>query len=276
MRFGFVLPNILSPLTSASDVRHCARLSEDVGFDSLWVSDHVLVPEEKSAYASGGEALMTLAYVAAITQRVALGLSVLILPMRNPVITAKQIATLHSLSEGRDTIVGVGVGWCKEEYEFLNADFHRRGKLMDEYIEIMRKLWTEERAAHSGTYHFSGALFSPRPERPLPVWIGGESEAAMKRAAIIGDGYQPNPFDTIAEFAAAVARVRELSNGRAVTISSSLSFEMSRGTQAAVDEFSAYREAGLEYPVMRFKHETLGELLHHIEAFGSRVLPALR
>lgn len=276
MQFGFILPNILSTVGDASGIKNTARLAEDVGFDSLWVSDHILMPAAKAQYGSGTEALMTLAFAAGITQRVALGLSVLILPMRNPLIVAKELASLHELSGRRPVIAGVGVGWSTDEYGYLNADFQRRGKLADEYITIMRKLWTDEHPAHSGTHNFSGVMFSPRPMQPLPIWIGGESEAAIRRAATLGDGYQPTVPESIGEFAANVRRLREWSAGRAVTISLSITFDMSQGAQAVIDELGAYREAGLEYPAMRFKHASLGELLAHIETFAREVMPALR
>lgn len=275
MRFGFILPNILSPVSHAQAIRTTAQLAESVGFDSLWVSDHILMPAEHARYGSGSEALMTLAYVAGITQRVALGISVLILPMRNPLIAAKQIASLRELA-GREVIAGLGVGWCKEEYDYLNADFHRRGALLDEYISILQTLWYDDTPAHSGTYRFDNALFAPRPPAPIPIWIGGTSDAAIQRAARSGAGYQPTgSLDKPEVFAAQIKRLRELSDGRAITASLSARVDMNDGAQAVIDQFAPFREAGLEYPALRFQHETLDDLTRQIEAFGRDVLPVL-
>ncbi len=275
MRFGFILPNILSPVSHAQAVRTTARLAEDVGFDSLWVSDHILVPQEHARYGQGTEALMTLAYAAGITERVTFGLSVLILPMRDPILAAKQIASLQHLS-GRTVIAGLGVGWCQEEYEFLNADFHQRGKVMDEYIEIMRKLWTEDQPEHSGSYTFANALFAPHPQPIPPVWIGGASEAALQRAAAVGDGYHPTAaFGKPEDFKRLVTRLRELSD-RPITISLSMRLDMNEGAAKVIDHLSELREIGLEYPALRLQHETLDDLTWQLEAFGREVIPTLQ
>ncbi len=276
MRFGFILPNTLSPVSNAHAIRTTAKLAEDVGFDSLWVSDHILMPEEHARYGQGTEALMTLAYAAGITERIGFGLSVLILPMRDPILAAKQIASLQHLS-GRSVIAGLGVGWAEQEFRFLNADFHQRGRLMDEYIEIMRKLWTEETPEHSGTYTFANARFAPMPQPVPPVWIGGASEAALRRAATLGDGYQPTAaFGKVEDFARLIARLRELSEGRSLTISLSTRVNMDDGASAVIDHFNQLREVGLAYPVLRFQHETLDDLTQQLEAFGRDVIPALQ
>lgn len=275
MRFGFILPNILSSTTDAESQRVTGQLAEDTGFDSIWTSDHILVPKQHERYARGTEALMSLAYLAGRTQRVALGITVLILPQRNPILAAKQIASLAHLA-GREVIVGVGVGWCAEEYAFLNADFHRRGKLADEYIEIMRKLWTDPDAAHDGTHTFSEALFAPQLDSPPPIWIGGNSEAAIRRAAALAEGYQPHPGATAAEYGARIKRLHELSDGQPKTTSAYMTLDMNDGAQAVIDYLAAYAEAGLMYPALRFNHETLADLTGQMEAFARDVLPVAR
>lgn len=275
MRFGFVLPNLLSPVPNSTALKTSARLAESVGFDSIWATDHILMPEEHPRYGEGTEALVTLAWLAAVTQRVALGLSVLVLPMRNPIIAAKQIASIIHLS-GREMIVGVGVGWNDKEYGYLNANFKRRGKLIDEYIAIMQTLWTQEKPAHEGAYTFSGATFSPRPKAAPPIWVGGESDAAIQRAARVGAGYHPNYRDSVEQYAAAVQRIRELSSGRPITMSVRITFDMRQGAAAVADQLGRLREAGLEYPAVGFKHETLSDLVSQIESFGRDVIPQMR
>lgn len=273
MQVGLIIPNILSPVNTAETLKETALLAESAGFDSIWASDHVLMPKEHERYGNGSEILMTLAYLAALTERVELGTGILLLPLRNPLVVAKQFATLDDLSGGR-TIFGIGVGWNKDEYDFLNADFHQRGKLTDEYIEIVRKLWTEDDPRHEGTHTFGDVLFNPKPKRQPPLYIGGESDAAIKRAARVGDGWQPNgPRDNFAE---RVALLRELSGERHVIVSMAMRLDMRQGSQVALDTIMGQVEAGLEYPTIRFTHEDRPTLIDQITQFISDVLPHLK
>jgi len=271
MRFGFLLPNLLSPVSYAAAIKTSTQLAENVGFDSIWATDHILMPSEYPQYGKGTEAITTLAYLAGLTERVALGLSVLVLPMRNPIIVAKQLASLAHLS-GREVIVGLGVGWNEVEYGYLNADFKQRGKLLDEYIDIMRKLWTNEHPEHDGTHTFSGATIAPTFAKPLSIWIGGESDAAIKRAAALGDGYHPDTKPGQA-YGDSMKRVREMRGDKPII---RMKVDMNEGTAAVIERLSALREDGLEYPAVGFKHETLSELVGQLEAFGRDVIPALR
>lgn len=274
MRFGFILPNLISPVSNAEGIITSARLAENVGFDSMWTTDHVLMPVAFPQYGLGTEAISTLAFLAGMTQRIELGLSVLVLPMRNPILVAKEIASIIHLA-GRTVTVGVGVGWSTDEYGFLNADFRHRGKLLDEYIGIMRTLWTQEQPEHHGTYSFSGVTFSPRPVQVPEIWVGGESDAAIHRAATLGDGYHPNWRDN-KDWAAIFKRLRTESNGRKVTTSFRRMFDLrSMSAAQAADELAALEAVGLEYPVIGFKHDTLADLTRGIEIFGRDVMPQL-
>lgn len=275
MRVGVMLPNILSPVHDPETLQAVARLSEDSGFDSIWVSDHIIMPSQYERYGSGSEALITLAYLAALTERVELGISVLILPMRNPLVAAKQIASLDVLAGGR-TILGVGVGWCKEEFDFLNADFHQRGDLTDEYLEIMWKLWTEESPQHDGTYTFSDVLFNPKPARVPPLYIGGTSDSAIRRAAAIGDGWQPIYPISNYDYRAKAVLLRELAGERPVTMSAYMKLNMHEGSQKVLDTLMELSEIGLEYPVLVFDHETRTELTQQIEQFAADILPEVK
>lgn len=274
MRFGLILPNLLSPVANAQTLITTARLAEQVGFDSIWATDHILMPVEHPQYGEGTEAITTLAYLAGITQKVTLGLSVLVLPMRNPIIAAKQLASLAHLA-GRELIVGVGVGWNEREYGYLNANFKQRGKLVDEYISILRTLWTQEHPVHKGTYTFAGATFSPRLNPPPAIWIGGESAAALKRAATLGDGYQPNDRAHV-DYGASVRQIRALSGDRKITMSVRVTLDLRLGTAGAIEKLKRLEMQGLEYPAVGFKHETLGELVSAMELFGREAMPALR
>jgi alkanesulfonate monooxygenase SsuD/methylene tetrahydromethanopterin reductase-like flavin-dependent oxidoreductase (luciferase family) len=193
--------------------------------------------------------------------------------MRNPLVAAKQIASIVHLS-GRSIIVGIGVGWNRDEYGFMNANFTRRGKRNDEFITILRKLWSQPRPAHTGTHTFSDAVSFPTLD-PLPeIWIGGASDAAVTRAATLGDGYHPNPTKTVAEYAALVARIRDMAGERSMTMSMRLTLDLREGTGAAIDHVGELQDAGLEYPAIHLVHDTLGELVSSMEAFARDVMPA--
>ena len=273
MKVGLILPNILSPVNDAETLVTAAKMAEDAGFDSIWAADHVLMPAQHRQYGNGLEILMTLAYLAAQTRRIELGTAILLLPMRNPLLVARQFATLDVLSGGR-TIFGVGVGWNADEFGFMNADFSRRGALVDEYIDIVYKLWTDDRPAHEGSYRFSDVIAEPRPTRLPLLYIGGSSDAAIRRAATRGDGWLPNGPKPDLDIH--VARLRELADGRDVTIGMTMRLDMRNGAQDALDTIKAQIAMGLQHVAIRFIHETRDELYAQIERFTLDVLPVLQ
>jgi probable F420-dependent oxidoreductase len=180
-------------------VADLARAIERIGFDHIDIFDHVVmgVPIEgrpRGPYNPAMpilEALMTLAYVAAVTSRVTLGTEVLVLPQRQPALVAKQVSTLDTLSGGRVRL-GVGVGWQESEYEALGEDFHDRGARMDEAIRLLRAYWTEAEMSAAGA-HYPTVSMAMEPKPPqgarLPIWVGGNSEAAYRRVGRLGDGW---------------------------------------------------------------------------------------
>jgi probable F420-dependent oxidoreductase len=182
-----------------------ARLAEDLGYHSIFVADHVIVPRTlRSSYPysrDGGfpydpdqdwlDPLIALGYLAGRTTRIRIGTSVTVLPMRHPIITAKQVATADHLSGGR-VIFGVGVGWMAEEFGLLGAPFAERGRRMDEYLALVKTLWTERTPTFDGRYfQVRDCAITPKPvQKPhVPVWVGGDSPAALRRAARLGDGW---------------------------------------------------------------------------------------
>ena len=182
-----------------------ARGIEDIGFDQLDTFDHVImgfpIPERAAPIYPPKmpimEALMTLGFVASATSRIGLGTEVLVLPQRQPVLVAKQVATLDTLSGGRMRL-GVGVGWQESEYDALEEPFHNRGKRMDEAIRVMRAYWRDEQVDISGDYYTSTAMaMEPKPPQgaDLPIWIGGASEAALRRIGELGDGWLALPIE---------------------------------------------------------------------------------
>jgi probable F420-dependent oxidoreductase len=211
---------------SGAAVRRAAVALEDAGYDSLWVSDHVVLPGTvASAYpfAADGvarwptdvaylEALVTLTTAAAVTSRVRLGTAVLVLPLRQPVLLAKQAASIDALSGGRLEL-GVGTGWLREEFAALGVPFERRGRLMSSAIELLRDCWTGRPRGRSEGEHLlpDDLLVLPAPERPIPLLVGGHSPAALRRAGTLGDGWlAQQPADGLdpAGLAREVAEVR--------------------------------------------------------------------
>ncbi len=207
MKLGLASANTV-PFVDPEPATALAVAAEATGFDSIWTVEHVVWPRQydseypyhHSGKMPGGasipipDPLVWLTWVGAATTTLRLGTGVLILPQRNPVVLAKELATLDHLTSGRVEL-GVGVGWLKEEFDALGVRFENRGARTDEYIAAMRSLWAEEVAEFSGpTVEFGDIASNPKPRnRRIPVTIGGHSEAAAHRAARIGDGFYPGP-----------------------------------------------------------------------------------
>ncbi len=192
VKVGVVLPTYRR-LASADNIRRAAELSESLGFDSVWVTDHVVVPSA-SLEAFGPtffEAVSVMSYLAGITSRVQIGAAILIVPYRHPLVLAKMIATADELSGGR-VILGAGLGWLETESNLLGVPHRKRARLADECLAVMRACWEGEQPEfHGEFYDVAGFHFAPRPhrDRRLPVYIGGASTAALRRAARFGDGW---------------------------------------------------------------------------------------
>lgn len=223
MKYGLCLPNFpFGVKPSRETIVGIAQAAERLNYDSAWVSDHVLVPKDKPRYGHIYEVLTTMAYLAGMTERLILGTSVLVLPQRDAILAAKQIATLDDLSGGR-VIIAVGVGWIEGEYNNLGADFHRRGKHLNEAMQVMKSLWQDDDPQFSGEfYNFKDVLFSPKPARAggPPIWVGGASEAAIRRMAMLGDGWNADDA-SLEQLRDVTGQLRQLTaeNGRSVEIS---------------------------------------------------------
>jgi probable F420-dependent oxidoreductase len=185
-----------------------AQAAEAAGFDSIWTVEHVVVPhgyQSRYPYSETGrmgsgledfpipDPLIWLAYIASATRTLKLGTAILILPQRNPVVTAKAVATLDHLAGGRRVLLGIGVGWLAEEFATLGVPFEDRGPRTDEYVAAMRALWSQERASYSGRFvSFRDVFCRPLPaEGRIPIIVGGDTRAAARRAGRLGDGYFP-------------------------------------------------------------------------------------
>lgn len=195
LQFGIALPTYPRGATVEGAVA-VARAAERLGFVSAWTTDHVIMlPDEAGPYGDILEPLMTLAYLAAVTERVLLGISVIVVPQRNGIVLAKELATLDQLCKGR-LIAGVGAGWNEAEFRMLGyADrFHQRGAHLDETIRVWRHLWTTPGEPFEGDfYNLPPVAFGPLPHRPdgPPIWVGGSSVAARRRAGRIAAAWHP-------------------------------------------------------------------------------------
>jgi probable F420-dependent oxidoreductase len=234
--------------------------AERLGFATIWAPEHVVLLEEyasKYPYSSGpfpgpanlpiADPFTILAYVAASTSTIRLGTGICLVPEHNPLILAKTAATLDRLSGGR-FILGAGVGWLAEEFAALGVPFEHRGARTREYIDAMRKLWTEPRSSHAGEFvQFTGVVSYPKPvsDRGIPVWFGGESAVALRRVAEYGDGWLGFKVSP-AEAAPKIRRIEELlrANGRR---RSDVTLAVSPYTEKiAPDDLQRYRDAGAD------------------------------
>jgi probable F420-dependent oxidoreductase len=206
-KFGIFGANTPSSMSTGADVANMARLAEDLGIESLWAAEHTVVPGTYSSHypydPSGKMAddhfpdpFVWLAYAAATTTRIKLATGVTVLPLRNPLIAAKQLATLATLSDNR-LILGVGTGWLEEEFEALGVPFAGRGRRHDDHLAAMRALWAHDlTSVDTNTVSFGNVVSEPKPPaRTIPIVVSGSSSAAVRRAARIGDGFFPGTSD---------------------------------------------------------------------------------
>ena len=288
-RFGTSLPGVQQIPARAqaweqaiggAQVLEAARAAERAGFDWVSCSDHVAVPVSRTAAmgATWFDAGSTLAFVAGATTRIRLLSHVLVLPYRHPLVVAKQYGTLDHLSGGR-VILGVGSGHLKPEFTVLGADFDRRGTVSDEYLAAIAAAWTEEVARFEGeTLAFRDVIVAPRvAQRPRPpIWVGGNSRAALRRAARLADGWVPWQLEPEA-CAAAVADVRQLrvEAGRpeGFEVVAPLAVPAGVTADALVAAVARWRAAGATAFHVGIAAGGLADLLARLEWFGREVIP---
>jgi probable F420-dependent oxidoreductase len=285
MQFGahiFGVGALADPVT----LGEVARLAESLGYHSVFLADHVLVPRSlasKYPYSQDGsfpydpdkdwlDPLVALGYLAGQTRSIRLGTSITVVPMRHPIITAKQIATADHLSGGR-VIFGAGVGWMAEEFALLGASFHDRGRRMDEYLRLMKVLWTEANPHFEGEYfRVANCGFAPKPvQKPhVPLWIGGESPAALRRAAQLGDGWH-SAGTALAELPARLRLLRAAlaEAGRAEAEFVISAFPTDRFTVELVQQFARQGVTHLLVPVFSFERD---KVLRRLEQIATEVM----
>ncbi|MGW3202861.1 LLM class F420-dependent oxidoreductase [Streptomyces sp. NPDC001135] len=278
------------------DLVAVARAVDGAGFDYLACCDHVAVPRRLAPAMSTVwyDPVATLAHLAAVTERVRLLSHVAVVGLRHPLLTAKQYATLDHLSGGR-LILGVGAGHVREEFEALGVDFERRGAVLDETIDALRAaLGPEEFPEHHGKFHdFDGLGQRPRPAQPdIPLWVGGSSPAAVRRAARKGDGWLPqgDPRDRLPAQIARLRRLREEAGALGPFTVGAITeplyvgrpgWEVGRRTLAGTPEeiaesLRAYRAMGVDQIQVRFRSRSRAELIEQVGLFGTQVAPRLQ
>ena len=249
MRVGIHLPQY-GRVSGPEAITTAARDAENLGYADVWVSDHIVHPAAQD-YPSPHlfDPLLTLAWAAAATGRVGLGTSVMVVPMHEPVSLANQLASLDALSNGRLTLA-VGVGWSEPEYAAVGADFATRGRRLDEALEMFRVLWRDDPASFQGTFRsFSDVRLLPKPVGPIPIWVGGRTEAAYRRAITKGNGFQLIGL-TPEQAAPVVARLRTDRPEDEFTISLRTCWDpLGLDPKQISEERIAFAEAGIQHVV---------------------------
>ncbi|GAB3763998.1 TIGR03619 family F420-dependent LLM class oxidoreductase [Microlunatus parietis] len=244
MHLEIVLPDE-SPDQTPDLLVDLARTADQAGFAGLYLPDHVLPPGEYgTASGFGGvyEALITLGHLAAVTRRIRLGTSVLVLPLRNPFVVAKQVATIDRLSGGR-VVLGVGAGWSEQEYAAVGVPFGERGARLDEGIDLLRALWRGETTFTGQRFGFEYGVFEPKPGRAIPIMVGGLSRRAFRRVAERADewqglGHTPETFARDAEL------IKELTD-QPLRLSTRIQWEQ-QSVAEIVETAHGFAEAGTD------------------------------
>jgi probable F420-dependent oxidoreductase len=317
MEFGLSLPG-RGPLATPDSILKLATSADRLGYHALFVTDHVVLPASMARsvypYSSTGhlpggaaqdylEPLAVLAWLAHVTRKIRIGTSVLVIPYRNPVVTAKTLATIDRLSNGR-VILGAGVGWLREEFEALAAPpFEARGAVTDEYLRLMRAAWTTDPVRFEGAHYRLDdvhALPKPAQRGGIPIWIGGHTDAAVKRAGVLGDAWHPialRPPGLLLpdEYATRAKEVRAWAqragrDPKAVALTLRVPMEvraktakapggdrpMFQGTAAEViADIQAYAAVGVTHFVFDAAHPDLRSVLQNMERFVDDVRPRL-
>jgi probable F420-dependent oxidoreductase len=307
MKIGVFLP-ISGRATGPETLMQAAQSAEQQGFDSIWSADRVVTPWQINTFYPYSEnhefivppdrpfldSFTCLAFLAGCTEKIMLGISVLVLPYRHPLYWARVAASIERLSKGR-LIMGVGVGWMEEEFAALGVPFKERGKMTDEQLEIVEMLWNEEHISYEGQfYSIQDVAFYPKPMQRIPIWIGGEGMAAMRRTAKYGDAWFPyyiditatqlrERFDTIRRMAAEAGRDPDqiqLACCRAIEVTRDAVPQEEtrlRGTpEQLIEALNAYREAGVDHIALQFMVPRWPDRVEQIERFASEVMPHVR
>jgi probable F420-dependent oxidoreductase len=287
--YGLILPNFGDD-ASAEDMDAATGAAERLGWSTVWTTDHVLIERATAdPYGRNYDAILTLAWLGARHQRIRLGTSVIVVPMRNAALLAKELATLDDLTGGR-VVAGVGIGWDEAEFANLGmtGNFRVRGAYTDEAIHLWRHLWSGTETPFEGRFHpLSDYVFAPLPRQgaALPIVIGGGSDAACRRAGTLGDGWQSSAMGP-ASYAKRVPKIRAAAEaaGRPMpTLSARVRvrfdqppeewYSMHGEPEAVAGEIRAFAELGVEHLGLWFEPRGHGGLIEQMERFAAEVAP---
>jgi probable F420-dependent oxidoreductase len=309
MKYGVFLP-VSGRAASRKTLMQAAQQAESLGYDSVWAADRLVMPWKiETAYPYSREStfivppdrpffdtLTCLAFLAGCTEKIQLGMSVMVLPYRHPLHWAKIATTIDQLSTGR-LIMGVGVGWMEEEFTAMNAPFKERGAVSDEQLTLLKQLWTEEHITFKGKYYnVDDIAFNPKPyQKPrVPIWVGGEGKYAQRRAARYGDAWFPYFVRiTPAELAERFEYVRKIAreagrNPDALALACCLPIELTpddaqqeenylKGSvEQVTDRLKMFQKVGVTHIGLQFMVPHYPERQEQIERFAREALPALR
>ena len=295
-KFGIFLPTFWSNYgrrNTAQAMQEVAQAAEELGFDSLWACDHIVASERHAGSARCLEPLILMAFLAQQYPRLHFGTDVLVLPQRNAILVAKQAATLSVLSEGR-FILGIGAGWSEDEFHYLGANFELRGAHTDEAIALMKKLWRQTPASFEGKfYNLADAWFYPNLEGDgPPIWVGGTSPAAVRRAARYGDAWVPfwgkweSFTHDLSKFLEQVQQLRSSERGQTVKIAANVplrieseSLEFATDTpqpaEQIVTALQPFLEAGLEYVIWNIQSKDLSDYIEQMRLVAEQAMPTI-
>ena len=317
MDFGFSIPG-RGPLATREGIRALASRGEELGFACLGVPDHIVVPrniDSRYPYSPTGscpgaasgdcvEQLSIMSYLAGITSKVKILASVMVIPHRNAVFAAKALASIDLLSNGR-VIAGVGAGWMAEEFKAIGApSFVDRGRVTDEYLEAFKVLWKQEEPVYQGNYvSFDDVTFLPRPvQQPhIPIWVGGESKAALRRTVTHGDAWYPVgsnpqfPLNTTARYSQALERLYSIAegnkrdpasiklaywahwrnDGEPIILSDGQRHLFTGSADQIVEDIGQFRDLGVEHMFFNFQREDIPSSVRCMEAFVDQILSQL-
>src|SRR3954447_2141609 len=265
MQLGVHLPHI-GRKASPDRIRRAAIQAEELGYDDVWVSEHIIVPADAPYPPTPNfwDPVLSLTWAAAVTTRVRLGTSVLVLPLRHPLPLAKELATLQNLSNGR-LILGAGVGWLEAEFAALGVPFKERGRRMDEGIAMMRAVWTEDPVTFPARWIpavVDQMRMLPKPVKPIPIWIGGSSEAALSRALRL-DGWHGSRLSPD-EAAPIVRRLREQRPEPGFAISLRTSWDGKDDGELGA-RLAAYAAVGVGHVLVEPAERSLDDWLRAVE-----------
>ncbi len=290
MRYGICLPNF-TDLASPEAIEAAADVADRLGWEAVWTTDHVLVDrsERSAEYRINFDAIQTLTWVGARYPELRLGTSVIVVPQRNAVILAKELATLDSLSGGR-VLVGVGVGWNLTEFTNLGAAdrFRQRGAYLNETIDLWRHLWSGSTEPFVGQFHpLEDFVFNPLPAQgaSLPILVGGRAEAALQRAGRLGDGYHSSAVgaEKYATFVPVIRAAAEAAGRPMPRLSARVrvhhgatndrSFPLRGSPEEIADEIRAFEKLGVEHLALGFPETTVDAMVIAAQRFAEEAAP---